>query len=59
LPAGSWFIRATCYDKLGQVVPALDAYKKFLELNTDQNNDMYFEASSRVRVLSRETKKRQ
>ena len=58
LPAGSWFIRATCYDKLGQVVPALDAYKKFLELNTDQNNDMYFEASSRVRVLSRETKKR-
>jgi type III secretory pathway component EscR len=40
------------------VVPALDAYKKFLELNTDQNNDMYFEASARVRVLSRETKKR-
>ncbi len=58
LPPGSWFIRATCYDKLGQVTPALDAYKKFLELNTDQNNDMYFEASARVRVLSRETKKR-
>jgi tetratricopeptide (TPR) repeat protein len=58
LPPGSWFIRATCYDKLGQAGPALDAYKKFLELNTDQNNDMYFEASSRVRALSRETKKR-
>jgi Flp pilus assembly protein TadD len=57
LPMGSWFIRATCYDKLGQQAQALDAYKKFLELNTDQNNDMYFEASSRVRTLSRELKK--
>ena len=57
LPMGSWFIRATCYDKLGQRAQALDAYKKFLELNTDQNNDMYFEASSRVRALSRELKK--
>jgi Flp pilus assembly protein TadD len=57
LPMGSWFIRATCYDKLGQPVQALDAYRKFLELNTDQNNDMYFEASSRVRALKRELKK--
>jgi Flp pilus assembly protein TadD len=57
LPLGSWFIRATCYDKLGQPAQALDAYKKFLELNTDQNNDMYFEASSRVRALKRELKK--
>jgi tetratricopeptide (TPR) repeat protein len=58
LPLGSWFIRATCYDKLGQPLPALDAYKKFLELNTDQNNDMYFEASARVRTLTRELKKK-
>ncbi len=53
-PVGSWFVRATCYDKLGQVQPALDAYKKFLELNKDQNSDMYFEASARVRTLTRE-----
>jgi Flp pilus assembly protein TadD len=53
-PPGSWFVRATCYDKLGQVQPALDAYKKFLELNQDQNSDMYFEASARVRTLTRE-----
>jgi Flp pilus assembly protein TadD len=53
-PVGSWFVRATCYDKLGQVQPALDAYKKFLELNKDENSDMYFEASARVRTLSRE-----
>jgi Flp pilus assembly protein TadD len=58
LPMGSWFIRATCYDKLGQLAQALDAYKKFLELNTDQNNDMYFEASARVRTLNRELKKK-
>ena len=58
LPMGSWFIRATCYDKLGQPAQALDAYKKFLELNTDQNNDMYFEASARVRTLNRELKKK-
>jgi Flp pilus assembly protein TadD len=53
-PLGSWFVRATCYDKLGQVQPALDAYKKFLELNKDENSDMYFEASARVRTLTRE-----
>jgi superkiller protein 3 len=53
-PVGSWFVRATCYDKLGQVQLALDAYKKFLELNKDENSDMYFEASARVRTLTRE-----
>jgi Flp pilus assembly protein TadD len=53
-PLGSWFVRATCYDKLGQAKPALDAYKKFLEMNKDENSDMYFEASARVRTLTRE-----
>ena len=53
-PLGSWFVRATCYDKLGQAPQALDAYKKFLELNKDENSDMYFEASARVRTLTRE-----
>ncbi len=54
LPAASWFIRGSCYDKLGQLAPALDAYQKFLQLNTDENSDMYFESSSRVRTLKRE-----
>lgn len=58
LPIGSWFIRATCYDKLGQAAAALEAYKKFLELNKDENSDMYYVASARVRTLSREAKKR-
>jgi Tfp pilus assembly protein PilF len=53
-PMGSWFVRATCYDKLGQASPALEAYKKFLEMNKDENSDMYFEATARVRTLTRE-----
>jgi tetratricopeptide (TPR) repeat protein len=56
LPAGTVFIRATCYDKLGQVPAALDAYQKFLKLNKDENNDMYFEATARVRFLNLELK---
>jgi Flp pilus assembly protein TadD len=54
LPLGSWFIRATCYDKLGQPAPALEAYQKFLQLNKDENSDMYFEATARARTLTRE-----
>jgi tetratricopeptide (TPR) repeat protein len=58
LPPGSWFMRATCYDKLEQPANALEAYKRFLELNKDLNNDMYFEASSRARTLTRELEKK-
>ena len=54
--AGSWFIRATCYDKLGRKPEALAAYQKFLELNAGQTNDQYFEASARARLLARELK---
>ncbi len=58
LPPESWFIRAACYDHLGQPAPALDAYKKFLELNKDETSDMYFESASRVRALTRELQNR-
>ena len=54
LPLGSWFVRATCYDKLGQAALALEAYQKFLQLNKDENSDMYFEAAARARTLTRE-----
>lgn len=54
LPPGNWFMRATCYDKLNQPANALDAYQQFLQLNKDQNSDMYFEATARVRTLTRE-----
>jgi tetratricopeptide (TPR) repeat protein len=58
LPPGTVFIRATCYDKLGQAAQALDWYQKFLHLNKDENNDMYFEATARVRFLTRELKEK-
>jgi len=58
LSAGAWFIRGDCYDKLGQQAQALDAYQEFLRMNTNQNSDFYFEASSRVRELKRELEKK-
>ena len=58
LPVGTVFIRADCYDKLGQAAAALDAYQEFLRLNKDQNNDMYFVAAERVRILTRELKEK-
>jgi tetratricopeptide (TPR) repeat protein len=58
LPPGTVFIRATCYDKLGQAAQALDWYQKFLQLNKDENNDMYFEATARIRFLTRELKEK-
>ena len=48
---------------LAQMYPApaqdaLDAYKKFLELNAGQTNDQYFIAASRARALERELKEK-
>jgi tetratricopeptide (TPR) repeat protein len=54
LPLASWYVRAVCYDNLGQIAQALDAYQKFLQLNTNENSDMYFVSTARVRVLTRE-----
>jgi superkiller protein 3 len=54
LPMASWYVRAVCYDNLGQAAQALDAYQKFLQLNKDENGDMYFVSAARVRVLTRE-----
>jgi len=58
LPVGSIFIRATCYDRLGQTKLALDGYQEFLKLNKDQTSDMYFEATARSRTLQRELDKK-
>jgi Flp pilus assembly protein TadD len=58
LPLGTLFIRATCYDKLGQAAQAFEAYQQFLSLNKDENSDMYFEAAARARFLARELKEK-
>jgi len=52
------FVRATCYDHLGQAKAALDAYQKFLAMNTDQTSNEYFEATGRVRFLERMVKEK-
>ena len=51
--AGTWFVRAICYDKLNQSKPALEAYQKFLELDQDKNPDQVWQAQQRSKVLKR------
>ncbi len=51
--AGTWFIRAICYDKLNQPKPALEAYQKFLDLDRDKNPDQVWQAQQRSKVLKR------
>ena len=49
--AGTWFVRAICYDKLNQPKPALEAYQKFLELDQDKNPDQVWQAKQRSKAL--------
>lgn len=56
--AGAWFVRATCYDHMGQAKDALAAYQKFLSLNTDKNSNQYFEAAARARFLEKMLKEK-
>jgi len=56
--AGPWFIRALCYDKLNQVRPALDAYRKFLELDENKNPDQVWQATQRIHVLEKMAEKK-
>jgi len=56
--AGPWFIRALCYDKLNQVEPALDAYRKFLGLDGNKNPDQVWQATQRIHVLEKVAEKK-
>jgi Flp pilus assembly protein TadD len=56
--AGEWFIRALCYDKLDQVQPALDAYRKFLDLDQNQHPDQVWQANQRIHVLEKRLEKK-
>jgi tetratricopeptide (TPR) repeat protein len=49
--AGSWFVRALCYDKLHQIKPALEAYQKFLTMDEGKNPDQVWQAQQRSAVL--------
>jgi Flp pilus assembly protein TadD len=57
-PTGEWFIRALCYDKLDQVQPALDAYRKFLDLDQNQHPDQVWQANQRIHVLEKRAEKK-
>jgi Flp pilus assembly protein TadD len=52
------FLRADCYDKLGQKAEALEAYDKYLSLHTATNDDEFFAATARVRALERQVKRK-
>ena len=54
--AGSWFVRAICYDKLSRKVEAIDAYRKFLDLDNEQHDNQDIEARHRMAALQRELK---
>jgi Flp pilus assembly protein TadD len=56
--AGAWFIRALCYDKMNQVLPALAAYRKFLELDENRNPDQIWQANQRIHVLQKVAEKK-
>ena len=56
--AGAWFIRALCYDKLGDVQAALDAYRKFLALDENKNPDQVWQANQRIHVLEKTPEKK-
>jgi len=55
---GEWFIRALCYDKLDQIQPALDAYRKFLDLDANQHADQVWQANQRIHVLEKRAEKK-
>jgi tetratricopeptide (TPR) repeat protein len=56
--AGSWFVRATCYDKLGRKPEALAAYQKFLDLDQEHDEKRGFQARQRIRTLTRELERK-
>src|SRR5207302_517254 len=52
--AGSWFIRATCYDKLGRKADSVAAYEQSLGLDQGHSENQGFQARQRIRILARE-----
>jgi superkiller protein 3 len=56
--AGSWFVRAICYDKLGRKAEAVAAYEKFLGLDQGRNENQSFQARQRIRILTQELQRK-
>lgn len=58
LTAGSWFVRATCYDKLQRKTEAVEAYRRFVSLDQGRSERQDFQARQRIRVLTRELERK-
>ncbi len=56
--AGTWFIRAACYDKLSRNAEAVTAYEKFLALDQGHSESQTFIAHERIRFLKLQQKKK-
>ena len=54
----AWFVRGTCYDKLGQSKDAVAAYQKYLDLDQGSHDTQDFQARQRILALQREMQKR-
>jgi tetratricopeptide (TPR) repeat protein len=50
----AWFVRGTCYDKLGQKPEAIAAYQKYLDLDQGSHDTQDFQARQRILSLQRE-----
>jgi tetratricopeptide (TPR) repeat protein len=51
-----WFVRATCFDKLGKKPEALESYEKFVALDQGRSDKQDFQARQRIRILRRSLK---
>ncbi len=51
---GHYYLRAIVLDKLRQIKPALENYRRFLELSQGKSPDEEFKARQRVRILEHE-----
>jgi tetratricopeptide (TPR) repeat protein len=51
---GHYYLRAIVLDKLRQIKPALESYRRFLELSQGKSPDEEFKARQRVRILEHE-----
>ena len=58
LSPGSWFIRATCYDKMRMLAEARAAYQKFIELDQGKSEKQDFQARQRIKTLTRMLEKK-
>ncbi len=55
---GHVYLRAIVLDKTKQLQPALDSYRRFLEMSQGQSPDEEFKARQRARILQKELSKR-